>query len=612
MPTKRSPYKGSQRKLVLAFDVGTTYSGVSYSILDPGQVPEIRGITRFPAQEHVGGDCKIPSLLYYDKTGAVRAAGAEAMREDIVAMKEDEEWVPTPWFKLHLRPKTGVSTPNDVASKIPPLPPNKTPVQVFADFLRYLYTCTRAYIEETHGLALAPTGTNTSWWTTLEDEGQIDFVLTHPNGWEGAQQEMMRRAAVLGGLVKSQEEADNSISFVTEGEASLHFCLHSGLPAETLKDGKGVMIVDAGGGTVDMSAYARAKSEDWFEEIAAPQCHFQGSIFVTFNARAFLEAHLRNSKFVDDVPHISECFDKTTKLRFRNQSDPQYIRFGGVRDKDLTFGIRSGQLRLEGSQVASFFAPSISCIIDSVKNQLSAAQKPIHSIFLVGGFAASDWLFSQLKEGLEPLGLAVLRPDTHVNKAVADGAISFYLDHRVSSRMSRFTYGVNCHVPYNPSDEDHRIRSITSWLSPSGARRVPGFFSIILAKNTQVSETKEFRRSYFEESDYLSNFSSVQVSLDCYRGRVDNPKWVDADSDNYSSLCTITVDLSQMGKALGPFKGANGRVYYKADFDIILLFGLTELKAQLCWRERVGIFSFRGTEKRTPAKIVYEPMNTFT
>jgi hypothetical protein len=82
---------------------------------------------------------------------------------------------------------------------------------------------------------LAPAGTTTSWWTTLENEGQIDFVLTHPNGWEGAQQEMMRRAAVLGGLVKSQEEADNRISFVTEGEASLHFCLHSGLPAEALK-----------------------------------------------------------------------------------------------------------------------------------------------------------------------------------------------------------------------------------------------------------------------------------------------------------------------------------------------------------------------------------------
>jgi hypothetical protein len=38
-----------------------------------------------------------------------------------------------------------------------------------------------------------------------------------------------------------------------------------------------------------MSAYACGKTDEWFEEIAAPQCHFQGSIFVTFNARAFLE-----------------------------------------------------------------------------------------------------------------------------------------------------------------------------------------------------------------------------------------------------------------------------------------------------------------------------------
>ena len=42
----RQPFQGSQRKLVLAFDVGTTFSGVSYSLLDPGLVPEIKGVTR--------------------------------------------------------------------------------------------------------------------------------------------------------------------------------------------------------------------------------------------------------------------------------------------------------------------------------------------------------------------------------------------------------------------------------------------------------------------------------------------------------------------------------------------------------------------------------------
>jgi hypothetical protein len=36
------------------------------------------------------------------------------------------------------------------------------------------------------------------------------------------------------------------------------------------------------------------------------------------------------------------------------------------------------------------------------------------SVFLVGGFSASDFLFRRVKEGLERHGLLVFRPDTQV------------------------------------------------------------------------------------------------------------------------------------------------------------------------------------------------------
>lgn len=39
-------YGGYSRKLVLAFDIGTTYSGIGYTILDPGEVPKVQGVTR--------------------------------------------------------------------------------------------------------------------------------------------------------------------------------------------------------------------------------------------------------------------------------------------------------------------------------------------------------------------------------------------------------------------------------------------------------------------------------------------------------------------------------------------------------------------------------------
>jgi hypothetical protein len=43
----RKPYSGNTRSLVLAFDVGTTFSGVSYAILEPNEIPQIHGVTRY-------------------------------------------------------------------------------------------------------------------------------------------------------------------------------------------------------------------------------------------------------------------------------------------------------------------------------------------------------------------------------------------------------------------------------------------------------------------------------------------------------------------------------------------------------------------------------------
>ena len=110
----------------------------------------------------------------------------------------------------------------EVREEISPLPEGKNAVEVLADFLEYLFRCSRTYIEEVHVM-----GDN--WLGSMEDT--IEFVLSHPNGWEGAQQEQMRRAAVLAGLVPDDEAGQARVSIVTEGEASLHFCIHSGLTA---------------------------------------------------------------------------------------------------------------------------------------------------------------------------------------------------------------------------------------------------------------------------------------------------------------------------------------------------------------------------------------------
>jgi len=41
---RRAPYPGKLRRLVLAFDVGTTCSGAAWDVLEPGRVPEIKSV----------------------------------------------------------------------------------------------------------------------------------------------------------------------------------------------------------------------------------------------------------------------------------------------------------------------------------------------------------------------------------------------------------------------------------------------------------------------------------------------------------------------------------------------------------------------------------------
>ena len=68
------------------------------------------------------------------------------------------------------------------------------------------------------------------------------------------------------------------------------------------------------------------------------------------------------------------------------------------------------------------------------------------------------------------------------NKAASDGAISFYLDHVVKSRITRVTYGTFSTRSYDPKDPEHVARSAKKYMNAQGNLRIPGSFSIILPK----------------------------------------------------------------------------------------------------------------------------------
>ncbi|KAJ2917958.1 hypothetical protein MD484_g2425, partial [Candolleomyces efflorescens] len=520
MSIKSAPYPGPRRKLVLAFDIGTTYSGISYSILDPGQVPEIKSVNRFPGHEQIRGESKIPTMIYYDNTGAVRAVGAEAMREGISETALDEGWTKSEWFKLHIRPKAAVA--DSVTAVLPPLPPGKNVVQVLADFLQYFRNCAMIYIKGAH-----PNGEDL--WRSVSSD--IEYVISHPNGWEGYQQSQIRRAVVLAGLIPDSPDGNSRVTFVTEGEASLHFAIDYGFPATSMKAGEGVIIVDAGGGTVDISAYRKKEGGSCeFEETAIPQCHFFGSVYVSVQAKVFLNAYLKESDFHEDLDHIVRCFDKSTKVRFQNEAQMEYIKFGGTRDNDPSCDIRYGQLKIPGAEVAKFFRPSVTCVVTSVLNLIHQVRTPFKYIVLVGGFSASEWLVSKVDEALKPHSLSVIRPDNPVNKAVSDGAVSFYLNRCVRVRVAKMPYGIMCNQYYYPEDHEHRARSSKLIKDATGELFMSAYSpGSLTSQNAPASDEDEFSRTFWHQVSVGGELASYGVDIWCYQGQQAHPRWKDSD-----------------------------------------------------------------------------------
>ena len=95
------------------------------------------------------------------------------------------------------------------------LPKGKDIIDVFADFMGYLFDSTEALFKESE-----PNGKLR--WKTISNE--IELVLSHPNGWGGPQQAQLRTAAIRAGIVPDTPAGHSRVNFVTEGEASFCFC----------------------------------------------------------------------------------------------------------------------------------------------------------------------------------------------------------------------------------------------------------------------------------------------------------------------------------------------------------------------------------------------------
>ncbi|KAG9120352.1 hypothetical protein FRC07_004191 [Ceratobasidium sp. 392] len=473
------------------------------------------------------------------------------------------------------------------------LPRGVTVNQVYTDYLRYLYAHTRTFFHD-HVFR------GQDIWQSLAPS--MEIVLAHPNGWGPREQGVLRSAAVGAGLT-TEANSQRQISFVTEAEASVQFCVGTSQASNFLSSGMNLVVCDAGGSTVDTTVYNVTAVQPTLQmtEIKASACIQAGAIFVDSAAQAWLSQRFRSAGLDnDDIDSYTndglEHFAHFTKPNFNGTEDTLDIKVGKRKLNISSINVQGGRMRLAQSTVKSFFDGCVERIIGSVALQASGINNPYY--ILVGGFGDSPYLKSVIRARF---GASNRLTTSNVPgaKAVADGAAIWAVEKSVVSRAARYSYGIEVVTPYDQFNSEHVGRKIIS--SPSGVNKVGGGWSEIVAKDTVMSDKSSIRQPYYQEYSTLNEVPST-ISQTLYSTLLSSAYKFMRNKEgvsysNWTSICSVSANIQDIKSIMVRKYNPGVGPYFVLDFKIAIQFGGTQLTAHIEWDQN-------GRTMTGPAAII--------
>lgn len=305
---------------------------------------------------------KIPTVLYYDQYQKVVGWGPD-IADALAPTGYPKTGVQkVEWFKLQLM-LSGNTYIDPI--NLPPLPPGKSEIDVAADYLFKLRQAMRTQLQKTLGEVFA------------REERNIRYFLTVPAIWNDAGKAATRAAAIQAGFLR--DENDNRLTLITEPEAAAMFCSKTGLL--NLKIHDAVLIVDCGGGTVDLIAY-EVEEETPFTvaECTAGSGDSCGSTALNRNFSNILRAKIRKMKLPDGSKTAgrvyAKCimdFENRIKADFRNNGQKWAVDVG-IEAEFPEAGIEEGYMTFTNEEILQCFEPVVNRILELVRNQIIAIQ----------------------------------------------------------------------------------------------------------------------------------------------------------------------------------------------------------------------------------------------
>ncbi|KAL1896272.1 hypothetical protein Cpir12675_002865 [Ceratocystis pirilliformis] len=562
----------SKAQLIVGIDFGTTFSGVAFAFATNNEAKEDI-ITEWPGAGSYTKQ-KIPTVLYYDQYQKVVGWGPD------IADALAPTGYPKPgvqkveWFKLQLM-LSGNTYIDPI--NLPPLPPGKSEIDVAADYLFKLRQAMRAALQKTLGEVFN------------REERNIRYYLTVPAIWNDAGKAATRLAAIQAGFLR--DENDNRLTLVSEPEAAALFCSKAGLL--NLKVNDAVLIVDCGGGTVDLIAY-EVEDENPFTvaECTAGSGDSCGSTALNRNFSNILRTKIRKMKLPDGSKTAgrvyAKCimdFENRIKADFRNNGQKWAVDVG-IEAEFPEAGIEEGYMTFTNEEILQCFEPVVNRILELVRNQIIAIQaqnRPLQNILVVGGFGASEYLFQQIKLHVPPqFQSKVVRPMDSV-AAIVKGAVTAGLSERViTHRVARRHYLMATLQPFKEGyhPEAYRVPSL------DGKDRCKFTRQIFVQKGQKVKIGEPVKVSFFRQVAPGATLMYEDVLYACDEDAC--PEYT--KDPRIKELVTLTSDLSRknLEKDFERMDTAQG-TFYRVYFDIYLTLDGSEFSAELvCQGEVMG------------------------
>lgn len=554
-------------RAVIGIDFGTSRTGYAFAFVEDGRP---YGELDWPGQP--APYPKAPTQLLYRPSGDLheRGWGYQASREFAQLRQSDlaAQYHFFDSFKMLLREEEydGPDGPVVESNGI-----TWTTLDLIADYLRIIKDrALRRVTEATNGM--------------LEDH-EIRWCLTVPAIWQERDKQLMRRAAHRAGMIGDTPEEEERLMIVLEPEAAAFYCYENVTPR--VEPGQAFMVVDCGGGTIDITAYT-VREGGYLEELATGQGTNAGAMYVDNQFIGYLaerlspevvETYQREEpvdflEMMDAWERLKRDFDPATS------TDTLYIpiskKFGRILERTDNMMLRlterqggdEDNIHIDAREMQhAIFEPVLERVVEIVEQQFRAiGAQGLDFMFLVGGFSTSTVLRKRLQDSFRYRVSEIIAPPNPA-QAVLQGAVLYGLyPERLSARRSRLTYGVAVSLPFEEGVDDESKRV---WVEERQRDYCKDRFVPFVHIGESVSINRAVTETYtpiYKDRD--------EMTFTLYGSTEVNPRYV--DEENVRKLGEIVIKVPTRK----PLIDLRRDRWKDRSVDLTMRFGLTEVQIE--------------------------------